>query len=105
MKLLLDEPVPVRLREEFPGHRVSTVSEMRWNGKTNGELLLLAAGAFDVFVTVDQNLQYQQNLEHANIAVVVLAARSSHINDLRPVARKALDLLATARPGKVLVIR
>ncbi len=75
MKLLLDESLPRRLRNEFSQHEVTTVPERGWAGKTNGELLKLAAGSFDVFITADQGLEYQQNLTNVGIAVIVLRGR------------------------------
>lgn len=72
MRLLLDESVPTRLRRALPAHAVRTVVEMGWSGVKNGQLLALAAGEFDAFITVDKNLPYQQNLITLPIAVVVL---------------------------------
>ena len=63
MRVLLDECVPRALREQLPGHDVKTVVEAGWAGVKNGELLRLAAQRFDVVLTVDRNLEYQQNLE------------------------------------------
>jgi hypothetical protein len=103
MRVLLDECLPRRLKQSLRGHDVSTVPEMKWAGKRNGELLDLAAGRFDVFVTSDQNLQYQQNLEHASIAVVVFECRTNRLQDLLPLVPKFLDLLQrNPRPGQVL---
>lgn len=62
MKILLDESLPARLAHELHGHKVVTVAEAGWSGKKNGELLKLAESKFDVFITIDQNLQYQVNL-------------------------------------------
>ena len=62
MRILLDESLPRRLIGELPGHTVSTVTENVWSALENGELLRAAAGSFDVFLTADQNLEYQQNL-------------------------------------------
>ena len=68
MRILLDECVPRPLKREFAGHDVRTVREMGWTGKKNGELIqLLVADGFEAFVTVDQNLSYQQNLRSANV--------------------------------------
>ncbi len=61
MRVLLDECVPRKLRREFPGHEVRTVTEMGWGGTRNGALLRRAAGEFDLLLTVDTNLEYQQN--------------------------------------------
>ena len=79
MRLLLDESVPRRLRRSLLVHDVRTVVEMGWSGVRNGKLLLLAATAFDAFVTVDKNLPYQQNPATLPIAVVVLDAASNEL--------------------------
>jgi predicted nuclease of predicted toxin-antitoxin system len=84
MRILLDESLPSELKAELPGHDVRTVQEAGWSGLSNGELLARAVGSFDVFVTADQNLQYQQNLSALPVAVVVLVARSNRMQDLRP---------------------
>ena len=91
MRILLDESLPWELKAELPGHDVQTVQEAGWSSLKNGELLVRAAGRFDVFITADQNLQYQQNLATLPLAVVVLIARSNRIGDLRPLVP---DLLA-----------
>jgi predicted nuclease of predicted toxin-antitoxin system len=75
MRILLDESLPHELRNEIPGHAVSTVTESGWSSLKNGELLNRAAGKFDVFVTADQNLQFQQNLKKLPIAVLILRDR------------------------------
>jgi predicted nuclease of predicted toxin-antitoxin system len=91
MRILLDESLPRRLRLVFAGHDVVTVVEAGWSGVRNGELLQLASTSFDLFVTADQNLQYQQNLEALPIAVAVLVARDNQLESLR---LPALDLLS-----------
>jgi len=91
MRIRLDESLPRELKAELPGHDVRTTQEMGWSSLKNGELLERAAGQFDVFLTADQNLQYQQNLSKLPVAVVVLIARSNRIGDLRPLLP---DLLA-----------
>lgn len=62
MCVLLDECLPRRLKRELPDHEVRTAPEMGWAGVENGELLRLASGEFDVFITVDRSLEFQQNL-------------------------------------------
>jgi hypothetical protein len=84
MRILLDECVPRGLRRSLPGHDVATVPELGWSGKKNGELMqFIAAEAFDIFLTVDQNLQFQQKLESAALAVVVLSAPSNQLRTWR----------------------
>ena len=74
MRVLLDECVPRTLREQLPGHEVKTVAQSGWTGVKNGELLRLAAERFDVLLTVDRNLEYQQNFLGAAVAVIVVHA-------------------------------
>lgn len=79
--------------------------EMGWAGKKNGELLQLMAGqAFEVLVTVDQNLRHQQNLQTAGVAVVVLVAATNRLADLLPLMASARAALATLKPGDVIEI-
>jgi predicted nuclease of predicted toxin-antitoxin system len=80
MRLLLDESVPRRLKRSLPRHAVRNVVEMGWDGIRNGELLARAANEFDALVTVDKNLQYQQNLDNLPIAVIVLDAKPREPN-------------------------
>ena len=99
MRVLLDECVPRALRKELPGHDVKTISEAGWRGVKNGALLRLAAEEFDVLLTVDRNLEYQQNFSGLKLAVVVMEAESNDIAVLRPLlpaVREAL-LLSHAR--------
>jgi hypothetical protein len=87
---------------ELSGHDVLSVAEMAWSGKRNGELLSLAAAhRFDVFLTVDQNLRYQQNLRSSGIGVVVLNGRTNRLADLVPLVPGLLELLPRVRPGEV----
>jgi len=81
MHVLLDECVPRALRAQLPGHEVKTVAETGWTGVKNGELLRLAAQRFDVLLTVDRNLAYQQNLANAPIGVIVMHAPTNDIVD------------------------
>ena len=90
MRILLDESLPRRLRNSFPGHEVATVAETGWSGLTNGELLQLAASRFDLFVTADQNLQYQQDLSSLPLSVAVLAARNNRLDALLPLVAQLL---------------
>jgi hypothetical protein len=104
VKLLLDECLDWRLRRELPGHEVKTVQEMGWDGIHNGRLLALAERDFQVFITGDRNLWFQQNLPRFSIAVVVLAAQSIRLVHTRPLMRKLLALLPSLRPGQVVSI-
>jgi len=72
VKILLDESVPRILKLRLPRLNISTVQEMGWAGIRNGELLRRAEAHFDVLVTADQNLRYQQNLSDRTLAILVL---------------------------------
>jgi len=103
VRVLLDEQLPRRLALELTGHEVRTVQQQGWMGLTNGELLRLAAGhRFDVFLTADQNLQFQQNLARSGVGVVILVARSNKIDDLLPLVPGALIALVRIQAGEVL---
>jgi len=104
VRVLLDECLPRRLKREIVGHDAKTVPEMGWASKRNGELLALAAAEFDVFLTADRNLSYQQDVSAFSIAVVVLVARSNSIHDLRPLAPQILEALAKAERGRVTLL-
>ena len=94
MRVLLDECLPGRkLKPAFPDHDVHTVAGMEWRGVKNGALLARAEAEFDAFVTVDSNMQYQQNTPEVNLLIVVLRARSNrleHLPPLLPAANEAL---------------
>jgi hypothetical protein len=105
VRILLDEQLPRRLARELTGHDVLTVQEQGWAGVANGELLRRAAeGAFEAFVTADQNLEHQQRLAGFRIRVLVFVARSNALEDLRPLVPKLLAALPAARPGEVVTI-
>jgi hypothetical protein len=99
VKLLLDECIDRRLAKDLGGHDVRTVPQMGWAGIKNGALLTLAEDEFDVFITVDRNLSFQQNLPKFNIAVIVLHATSNRLADLKPLAPKILATLPTLTKG------
>ena len=101
MRLLLDECVPKGLRQDLPNHEVRTVPQMGWAGKENGELLRLAESAFDVFVTVDQKLKYQQAVTGRDIAVVVLVAKRNKIDFLRQLLPELERVLLDVKPGEL----
>lgn len=84
IRILPDESLPHDLVALIPSHEVSTVGDEGWKSVKNGKLLSLAATKFDVFVTADRNLEFQQNLARLPLAVVVLIARKKWIQDLEP---------------------
>lgn len=74
---------------------------MGWSGTTNGNLLALADSKFDVSVTIDQSLPYQQDLTSRNISLLVLTAKTNQIEDLVPLIPAALLALESVQPGTV----
>jgi PIN like domain len=101
MRILLDECAPRPLKREFADYQIRTVVEMGWSGKKNGELLrLMSQEGFTVLLTTDQNLRYQQNLQQAGVAVVVLVASSNRLSDLVPLIPDVCNVLNTITLGK-----
>ena len=101
MRLLLDESLPRQLRGHLRGHEVVTVQERGWAGKTNGDLLSLAKGEFDAFLTADQNLEHQENLREDDVPLVILVARTNRIDDLLPLVPDTFEALEEISPGQV----
>ena len=101
MKLLLDECVVHNLKRDLDSHEVATVIEAGFGGLENGELLRAASGKFDVFITVDKNLPFQQNLRTLQIAVLVLISTGTTYPELKPLVRDVLNALKTIRPGEL----
>lgn len=105
MKVLLDECLPKRLKRELPGHDVSRVQEMGWAGIKNGALIrLIQTSDFEAFVTIDGNLEHQQNLRAINFAVVVLGAPDNTFETLRPLMPEVLNVLKTIKTAEVVHI-
>lgn len=101
MRVLVDECVDWRLSRDIVGHEVKTARQMGWSTIRNSELLQLAAREFDVFVTVDRNLSFQQNLPAFSIAVIVLRAKSNRLTDLRRLVPELLASIPSAKRGAV----
>ena len=106
MKVLVDECAPRALKSLLTeaGHESLTVQEAGWSGKENGELLALAETEFDVLVTLDTNIRYQQNLAGRKIAIVVLHVRSNRLSELRPSFPACLAAVETAKPGEIVYV-
>ena len=106
MRILIDECLPKRCITLISGHEAVTVPMAGWAGKKNGELLrLMEADGYDLFITADQNTQYQQNLKGRRIAIMVLALPALHMDYILPLAGKINAALATIEPGAFLVLR
>lgn len=105
MRLLLDESVPSRLRRSLPEHEVHTVVEVGWSGVKNGKLLALSAIEYDALITVDKNLQYQQNLATLPVAVILLDAVSNELHVLLPLVPDLKVALLTLKPRTFIIIK
>lgn len=103
MKILLDECIPAPLKAHFLPHVATTVTEIGWAGKRNGELLRLAGGQFNIFLTVDRNLRYQQNLLKLPIAVILLMVHHNSIEAMIPLLERTKEAIGRIG-GKELVI-
>ena len=104
MKVLLDECVPRKLKREIANHEVLTVTEQGWSGVENGELLNLAATEFDIFLTVDQNLSFQQNLKNFNIAIILMVARNNRLKTLLPLMPAVRAAIDDVKAGEIVRI-
>ncbi|MGH7965539.1 MAG: DUF5615 family PIN-like protein [Candidatus Binatia bacterium] len=102
MRVLLDENIDRLLKVLFAGeYEVLTVRERGWQGKANGELLRAAEQEFDAFVTMDKNLEYQQNLQTLKMGVIILRAHSNAYAVVAPLIPQVNDALRSLQPGDV----
>ncbi|VFM97975.1 MAG: hypothetical protein BECKG1743D_GA0114223_103244 [Candidatus Kentron sp. G] len=103
--VLLDECVDWKLGKHITGHEVQTVRGAGWKSFKNGDLLRRAQADFDVLVTTDRSLLYQQNMAKFDIAVIVVMARSNSIRSLLPFVPELLDAIPKATPGAPIVLK
>ena len=101
MRILLDENIRIDFAAELRGHDLSTVVELGWSGLLNGELMRRARECCDVFVTLDRNIEFQQNIPILPFGVIVVHAVSNRMVHLRPLASAILLAVSAAMPGKL----
>src|SRR5215467_14294338 len=102
MRILIDECIDERFRNSIPGHDCQTARYAGLAGLKNGDLLTAAETAgFEVFVTVDQGIEYQQNLTGRNISIIILRARSNRLADLQGLVPASLACIESIRPGQI----
>ena len=103
MNVLIDECAPKALKAFLTkhGHESRTVQEAGWAGKQNGELLKLAEAQFDILVTVDTDLRYQQNLKGRRIAIVILDYSSNRLEHLRKYFAACALAVDKIKPGEI----
>lgn len=106
MRLLIDECLPRRVKFLFAdaGHECETVRDAGFSGKENGELLALADKDFDVLVTIDRNIPFQQNLAGKRIAILIIRAASGDLDDIRPHVPQAIAALKSIKPQEVVEV-
>ena len=104
MRILLDEHVPQKLRHHFPGHDVATVAWMGWKGIHNGSLLDLAEQSFDLFITLDRGLPFQQNIGKRRLGIIMLVAPNNQLHTLLDLVPKIQAALESVEPGKLVRI-
>ena len=103
-KVLVDECLPRRLIRDLHAHHATTVPQRGWAGKKDSELLNLASTEFDVFVTLDSNLAFQQNLSKTPLGIVVLHVKSSRYESLQPVIPALVSAIEKISPSTVIEI-
>ncbi len=104
MRILFDESLLRRLSCELLGHTVTTVAQSGWTGLENGELFRVAAEKFAVFLTPDQNIEYQQNVRTLPLAVIVLVVRNNTFETLRRLMPDILNHLERLEPRSLVKI-
>ena len=104
MRVLLDESIPIDFAQDLSALDAQTVIGLGWAGLKNGALLRQAAGQFEVLVTMDKNLQFQQNLSAHAIGVVLIRAHSNRIDALRPFVSQILAAVAASEPGEIRIV-
>jgi hypothetical protein len=101
LKVLLDECVDARFAPHVTGFDTQTVLAKGWSGISNGKLLALAQAEFDVFVTVDKNLSFQQHLPKFSIAVILIHCKSNRVQDLLSLLPELLEAIPKAPKSQV----
>jgi hypothetical protein len=104
MKVFVDECVPYQLIYHLIGHEFVHVTDTPWRSTKNGALLRLVAPLYDVFITADQNLPYQQSLKKFDLAFVILKAPSNKIDNLLPLVPQTLEALDRISVGDLVII-
>ena len=105
MRILIDECLNWRLGRALTGHYTISAQRMGWSGIKNGQLLALAEeNQFDVFLTGDRNLSFQQDISQFRIAVIVLVAEGIQLHHTLPLMLKVLTALPSLTPGQVVRI-
>jgi hypothetical protein len=101
MRVLLDEQLRVDLASQLRDHAVETVADRGWAGLKNGELLNRMRGDFDVLVTMDRGVEFQQQVSMLPFGIVIVRARSNRLQHLSPLAPAIVEAISAAKPGQI----
>ena len=106
MKVLIDECLPAALKKNLTvlGHDCETVRQAGFGSKKNGELLALAEREWDVLLTSDRNIKYQQNMTGRRVSVLILCAKTNRMKDLLPFMPACAEALLSVQPGVVIEV-
>jgi predicted nuclease of predicted toxin-antitoxin system len=102
MRVLIDECLPRRLKKHLIGHDCRTVPEAGPAGKRNGELLSIAQQRYEIFVTMDKGVEYEQNLQSLGLGIILPRAKSNQLSDLLPYVSDCLEQMKSIKPGEVM---
>jgi predicted nuclease of predicted toxin-antitoxin system len=103
-KVLFDENMPQKLRRELPDFSIRTAQEQGWSSFKNGRLLALAVREFEVLVTIDQRMRYQQNLHKLPIGIVVIDTRDARFQSIRAHVDELREAIARVGPGEIILV-
>ena len=101
MRVLLDENLPVDLASELALHEVATITGLGWQGIKNSELLHRAQGSFEVLVTMDRDLEFQQNIAGFELSIILVLAHSNRMVHLHPLVPAILEAIEAVQPGEL----
>jgi predicted nuclease of predicted toxin-antitoxin system len=106
MKILIDECLPAALKGNLTalGHECQTVRQAGYGSKKNGELLTLAEGRWNVLLTSDRNIKYQQNITGRSVSIMILCAKSNRMKDLLPLVPACVQALLAIQPGQMVEV-
>ena len=101
MRVLLDENLPIDLAAELVGHEMATVTGLSWRGIKNSELRSRAQESFEVLITMDRSLEFQQNIAEFELSILLVLARSNRMVHLRPFVPVILAAIEDSQPGEL----
>jgi hypothetical protein len=101
MRVLLDEQLPIDLASQLRGHALESVADRGWAGVRNGELLRRMTGYYDVLITMDRGIEFQQQISTFPFGIVIVRARSNRVQHLSPLVPAILAAIAATKSGQV----